>query len=120
MIMTRRLAIVIAVVCGLLAALLTYFYLSKLQQRAVPEEAARNIEFVTPLHDITAGTVIRSEMLQTAEAPEDEVPAGAVRSPAQISGQVAQVDLVAGQAITSSQAQSPASFPIASPMVCEQ
>jgi len=105
--MTRRLAIVIAVVCGLLAALLTFFYLSKLQQRAVPEETVRNVELVTPLHDIAAGTVIHSEMLQTAEVPEDEVPAGAVRSPTQISGQVAQVNLVAGQAITRSQVQSP-------------
>jgi len=105
--MTRRLAIVIAVVCGLLAALLTYFYLSKLQQQAAPIEAARNVELVTPLRDITAGTIIRSEMLGMMEVPETQVPSGAVRSVSQIVGQVGLVDLPAGQPITSAQVQSP-------------
>ena len=105
--MTRRLAIVIAVVCGLLAALLTYYYLSKLQQQATPIEAAKNVELVTPLRDITAGTIIRSEMLGTMERPADEVPAGAVRSVSQIVGQAGLVDLPAGQPITSAQVQSP-------------
>ncbi len=105
--MTRRLAIVIAVVCGLLAALLTYFYLSKLQQQAMPMEAAKNVELVTPLRDIEAGTIIRSEMLGTMERPADQVPAGAVRSASQIVGQVGLVDLPAGQPITSAQVQSP-------------
>jgi len=105
--MTRRLAIAIAVVCGLLAALLTYFYLSKLQQRVPVEVAAKNIELVTPLRDITAGTIIRSEMLGTMERLEDEVPAGAVRLASQIVGQAGLVDLPAGQPITSAHVQSP-------------
>ena len=105
--MTRRLAIVIAVVCGLLAALLTYFYLSKLQQQAAPIEAAKSVELVTPLRDITAGTIIRSEMLGTMERPADQVPAGAVRSASQLVGQAGLVDLPAGQPITSAQVQSP-------------
>ncbi len=105
--MTRRLAIVIAVVCGLLAALLTYYYLSKLQQQAAPIEAAKTVQLVTPLHDITAGTIIRSEMLGTMERPADEVPAGAVRSVAQLVGQAGLVDLLADQPITSAQVQFP-------------
>jgi len=105
--MTRRLAIVIAVVCGLLAALLTYYYLSKLQPQVVPEAAAKNVELVTPLRDITAGTIIRSDMLGPMERPADQVPAGAVRSASQIVGQVGVVDLPAGQPITSAQVQSP-------------
>jgi len=105
--MTRRLAIVIAFVCAALAAVLTLFFLRSVEQRAAPREAAKNVEVVMPLRDITAGTIVRSEMLGTTKVPEDEVPAGAVRSPTEISGQVAQVDLVAGQAITRSQVQSP-------------
>jgi len=105
--MTRRLAVVIAVVCGLLAALLTYFYLSKLQQRATPVEVETNVELVTPLLDITAGTIIRSEMLGTMERPTGQVPAGAVRLASQIVGQAGLVDLPAGQPITSGQVQSP-------------
>ncbi len=105
--MTRRLAIVIAVVCGLLAALLTYFYLSKLQHQATPIEAAKNVELVTPLRDITAGTVIRSEMLGTVEVLQDEAAGDVVRSAAQISGQVSLVDLPVGQPIKFSQVQAP-------------
>ncbi len=105
--MTRRLAIAIAVVCGLLAALLTYFYLSKLQQQAVPGKVAQNVELVTPLRNITAGTVIRSEMLGTIEVPEGEVPATAVRSTTDITGQIAVVDLTAGQPIKRNQVQAP-------------
>jgi len=105
--MTRRLAIIIAVVCGLLAALLTYFYLSKLQQRVPVEVVAKNIELVTPLRDIAAGTVIHSEMLQTVEVPEDEAGADVVTSAAQISGQVSLVDLPVGQPIKFSQVQAP-------------
>jgi len=105
--MTRRLAIVIAVVCGLLAALLTYFYLSKLQPQVVPGEAAKNIQLVTPLRDITAGTIIRSEMLGTMETPADEVPVDTVRLASQVVGQAGLVDLPAGQPISSAQVQSP-------------
>ncbi len=105
--MTRRLALVIAVVCAALAALLTLFYLRGLQQRTMPEVVARNIELVVPLRDITAGTIIRSEMLGTTEVPEDEAPAGAVRSASQVVGQAGLVDLPAGKPITSTQVQSP-------------
>ena len=105
--MTRRLAIGIAVVCAALAALLILFFLRSLEQRATPIEAAKNVELVTPLHDITAGTIIRSEMLGTMERPADQVPAGAMRLASQIVGQAGLVDLPAGQPITSAQVQSP-------------
>ncbi len=105
--MTRRLAVVIAVVCAAVAALLLLYFLRGLEQRARPEAAAKNVELVTPLQDIPAGTIIRSEMLGTVERPADQVPAGAVRSASQLVGQAGLVDLPAGQPITSAQVQSP-------------
>ncbi len=105
--MTRRLAIGIAFVCATLAALLILFFLRGLEHRATPIEAAKNVELVTPLHDITAGIIIRSDMLGLMERPADDVPAGAVRSVSQIVGQAGLVDLPAGQPITSAQVQSP-------------
>jgi len=105
--MTRRSAIVIALVAGLVAALLTYFWLSKMQQKVPAREAAKSIQLVVPLHDITTGTVIRSEMLRTVEMSEEEAPDDGVHSAAQISGQVSLVDLPAGQPIKFSQVQAP-------------
>ena len=105
--MTRRLAIVIALVCATLAALLILFFLRSLERRAAPIEAARNVEVVTPLRDLPAGTIIRSEMVRMMEVPEAEAPAGAVRSASAIVGQAGLVDLPAGEPITSSQLQIP-------------
>lgn len=96
--MTRRLAITIAVVCGLLAALLTYVYLSGLQ-RAQRPPVTPQVSVVTPIETIEAGTVIKSEMVHVQEMPEDRKPPGTVQQVEQIVDDVAAEDLPAGEPI---------------------
>ena len=105
--MTRRLAIVIAVICGLIAGLLTYVYLRSVQQRVRPEEVVQKIAVVTPTEEIPAGTVIRDEMLATIELPEGEVTPGVAHSAQQVTSCVSIEKLPAGQPIRLSRLRSP-------------
>ncbi len=100
--MTRRLAITIAVVCGVLAALLTYFYLSGLQKQQAPSPKVQ-VQIVTPVQTIEAGTIIKSEMLKAQQISEDEAPPGAVHDISQIEGDIPKENLPAGQPIKLSQ-----------------
>lgn len=96
--MTRRLAVTIAVACGLLAAVLTWAYLRGLQKSQAPPVTLQ-VQVVTPLATIQAGTVIKAEMLRVQEIPEDQKPPGAVQQVQRIVGDVAAEDLPAAEPI---------------------
>lgn len=95
--MTRRLAVVIAVVCGLLAATLTTLFLFGLQREQQQEIA--QVSVVTPVETIPAGTVIQKDMVEVQKIPEDEKPAEAASKLAHVVGDVAVADLAPGQPI---------------------
>ncbi len=101
--MTRRMALVIALVCGLLAAVLTYIYLNSLKQKEAEQPLTREVSVVTPIETIEAGTVIKAAMLRTKKMPEQEAPREAVGEIRQVAGDVAAEELTAGQPILASQ-----------------
>ncbi len=101
--LTRRLAIVVAIVCGALAALLTYLYLSSLQQPTQPTETAKMVAVITPVEDIEAGTLIQGDMLTDVEVSAEQAPSDAANSRSQLSGKLARVDLPAGEPILTGQ-----------------
>ncbi len=101
--LTRRLAIAVAIVCGALAALLTYFYLSSLQQPTQPTVTAKMVEVITPAEDIEAGTLIQGDMLTEVEVPAEQAPSDAAKNRSQLAGKLARVDLPAGEPILTGQ-----------------
>ena len=101
--LTRRLAIVVAIVCGALAALLTYLYLSGLQQPTQPTETAKMVAVITPVEDIEAGTLIQGDMLTEVEVPAEQAPSDAAKSRSQLAGKLARVDLPTGEPILTGQ-----------------
>ena len=102
--MSRRLALTIAVACGLLAALLTYVYLRSLKAPAGPEPSAPlEVAVVTPVELIPAGTMIKAEMVEQQKVPADQRPQGAVEYVSQIVGDRAAEDLAPGEPIRMTQ-----------------
>ena len=96
--MTRRLAITIAVLCGLLAALLTYIYLSGLQRQ--PEKSAvPMVQVIVPVDTINKDALLTTQMVETRIVPQDQAPADAVRDMNKIRGNIALEELPAGQPI---------------------
>ncbi len=105
--MTRRSAVLIAVVCAALAALLTLVFLSRLQQKMKPTDTVvRKVQVITPIQDIEPDTPIQANMLVSKEMPEEEAPAGAAKSIVQLSGQLSLVALSQGEPIRLDQVQS--------------
>ncbi len=96
--MTRRLAITIAVLCGLLAALLTYVYLSSLQRQ--PEKpVVLPVQVIVPVETINKDALLTTQMVETRIVPQGQAPADAVRDLNTIQGNIALEELPAGQPI---------------------
>ena len=104
--MTRRSAVIIAVVCAALAALLTLVFLSSLQKQIKPTEAIEKVRVITPIRDLEPDIPIQANMLVPREVPAEEVPEGAARSIAQLSGKLSLVALPKGEPIRLDQVQS--------------
>ena len=104
--MTRRLAIGIAVVCGALTALLTYVWLSGLQQQTQLKETVKTAQVITPLQGIEPGVLVQASMLVTREVAEEDAPAGAAKSISELSGKLSIVALPQGEPIRLAQVQS--------------
>ena len=103
MVMTRQRALVIALVCGLLAAALTYIYLSGLKEEQPEQVVDGQVSVVIPIQTIEAGTVIKAAMLETKNVPADEAPPDAARQIGQVENDVAAENLTAGQPILARQ-----------------
>ena len=109
----KKLLIVVALACGLLAALLARAYIAdkemKLQkeieavkQREIAEKAARQVKKVAILvaaRSISAGAQIVSEDVTVKEFPEDYIQPGAIASTINIVGVLAQSQILEGEQI---------------------
>lgn len=100
---TRRTAVIIAVVCAAGAALLTVVYLKGAQPKApaAPQEVA-TVPIPVPVAPLAAGTRITTDQLTTKQIPREAVPADAVTKPDELYGQVLALDTPAGEPIARS------------------
>ncbi len=109
----KKLLIVIALACGILAALLARMYIAekeaKLQkeieqvkQRDAADRAAKQVKkfsILVAARSIAAGVPIVAEDIATREVPEDYIQPGAVAATVNIVGVVAQSQILEGEQI---------------------
>jgi pilus assembly protein CpaB len=101
-----KIALVIAVFFGLIAAYGIYNFLSR-QQKETDSLRASNQDIVVAAQDIPPGTTINDEvikkgMIKTTPWPKSSIPAGAFSSPQQIVGKVNRVKIMANEPILES------------------
>lgn len=101
-----KIALVIAVFFGLIAAYGIYNFLSR-QQKETESLRASNQDIVVAAQDIPPGTTINDEvikkgMIKTSPWPKSSIPAGAFSSPQQIVGKVNRVKIMANEPILES------------------
>jgi pilus assembly protein CpaB len=101
-----KIALVIAVFFGLVAAYGIYNFLSDRQKESESMRAS-NQDIVVAAQDIPPGTTINDEvikkgMIKTTPWPKSSVPAGAFSSPQQIVGKVNRVKILANEPILES------------------
>lgn len=101
-----KIALVVAVFFGLIAAYGIYNFLSHKQKEADSLRAA-NQDIVVAARDIAPGTMINDEaikkgIIKTTPWPKSSVPAGAFSSPQQIVGKVNRVKILANEPILDS------------------
>ncbi len=106
--LTRRQAIIVAVICGVLAALLSYAYLRRVGTARQPV-APTTATVVLAQVDVPVGTRLSPAMLGTKSIPVDQVPTDAVLSIQEASGWVAVAPIAPGELITRSNAREPSS-----------
>ena len=101
-----KIALVVAVFFGLIAAYGIYNFLSYKQKEAESLRAA-NQDIVIAAQDIPPGTVINEEaikkgLIKTTPWPKSSIPAGAFSSPQQVIGKVNRVKILANEPIIES------------------
>ena len=101
-----KLALVVAVFFGLIAAYGIFNFLSR-QQREAASLRAANQNIVVAAKDIPAGTTLNETLIQngtikTAAWPKSSIPAGAFSTPQQVIGKVNRVKIVANEPIIES------------------
>src|SRR2546428_6401033 len=101
-----KIALVVAVFFGLIAAYGIYNFLSYQQKEADVLRAA-NQEIVVAAQDIAPGTTLNDEaikkgVIKTTPWPKSSIPAGAFSSPQQVVGKVNRVKILANEPILES------------------
>jgi pilus assembly protein CpaB len=96
-----RIAVVVAVFFGLLAAYGVYSFLRR-QQQATEALRSATQDIVVAAKEIPPGTTITKEMVKLAPYPKASVPSGAVGSSEKIIGKVTKVQAVSGEPILES------------------
>jgi len=101
-----KIALVVAIFFGLVAAYGIYNFLSH-QQKETDTLRAANQEIVVAAQDILPGTIFNDESLKkgltkTTPWPKTSIPAGAFSTPQQIMGKVSRVKIVANEPILES------------------
>ncbi|MGH7794605.1 MAG: Flp pilus assembly protein CpaB [Candidatus Binatia bacterium] len=101
-----KIALVVAVFFGLIAAYGIYNFLSS-QQSATDALRAANQEIVVAAQDIPPGTTLNDEaikkgLIKTAPWPKTSIPAGAFSSPQQVIGKVNRVKILANEPLLES------------------
>src|SRR6185503_3174460 len=98
-----KIALVVAVFFGLIAAYGIYNFLSQ-QQKEADSLRASNQEIVVAAQDIPPGTTLNDEalkkgLIKTTPWPKTSIPAGAFSSPQQVLGKVNRVKIMANEPI---------------------
>lgn len=96
---TRRTAVIIAVVCAAGAALLSVVYLRSLTPKAPSEPQVVTVPVPVPVATLPAGTRITAEKLTSANLPRETLPADVITDPKQLEGQVLVAEARAGEPI---------------------
>jgi pilus assembly protein CpaB len=101
-----KIALVVAVFFGLIAAYGIYNFLSY-KQKETDSLRASNQEIVVAAQDIPPGTTINEEvikkgMIKTTPWPKNSIPAGAFSSPQQVVGKINRVKILANEPILES------------------
>ena len=101
-----KIALVVAVFFGLIAAYGIYNFLSQ-QQKETDSLRASNQDIVVAAQDIPPGTMLNDEalkkgLIKTTPWPKTSIPAGAFSSPQQVLGKVNRVKIVANEPILES------------------
>jgi pilus assembly protein CpaB len=96
-----RIAVIVAVFFGLLAAYGVYSFLRR-QQQATEALRSATQDIVVAAKEIPPGTTITKEMVKRAPYPKASVPVGAVDSSEKIVGKVTRVQTVSGEPILES------------------
>ena len=101
-----KIALVVAVFFGLIAAYGIYNFLSQ-QQKETDSLRASNQDIVVAAQDIPPGTTLNDEalkkgLIKTTPWPKSSIPAGAFSSPQQVIGKVNRVKIMANEPILES------------------
>lgn len=101
-----KIALVVAVFFGLIAAYGIYNFLSQ-QQKETDSLRASNQDIVVAAQDIPPGTTLNDEalkkgLIKTTPWPKNSIPAGAFSSPQQVLGKVNRVKILANEPILES------------------
>ncbi len=107
--LTRRQALIVAVACGLLAALLSYLYLKRPASYQQQVQAPKTVEVIVATQQIETGTRISTEMVQVKSIPEDQVPKGAITQIGEATGRVAIAPIKPGDILTDKNVRKPTS-----------
>lgn len=96
-----RIAVIVAVFFGLLAAYGVYSFLRR-QQEATDTLRRATQDIVVAAKEIPVGTTITSDMVKLAPYPKTSVPQGAVGSSEKVVGRVTKVNAVSGEPLLES------------------
>ncbi|NLO74591.1 MAG: Flp pilus assembly protein CpaB [candidate division WS1 bacterium] len=97
--MTRRVAIIVAVICAIAAIALTAVYLRSLEPPAAQPTQPATVAVAVPAHTLPAGTKITPEMLTTKELTPEAIPAGVVKEPETLLNKTLAQEAPAGEPI---------------------
>ncbi len=101
---TRRTAVMIAVVCAAAAALLMVVYLRSLAPtQPAPQPQVETVAVPVPVAALAIGTRLTSAQLTTKHILKDSLPTGAILTAEELEGQVLSADAPAGQPILRTQ-----------------
>jgi len=95
--LTRQASLVIALVCGLLAAVGAWVWIT--QQRTKATKAPTTIEVPVPSQAVAPQTELKPAMFRRVAFEQAELPADVVTDPAFLQNQVSLIELPAGQPI---------------------
>ena len=91
--LTRQAALAIALICGLLAAVLAWMWIGQ-QNKPAPKAAPATVQVPVPLRTIPAQTDLRPEMFQQVAVETAKVPPGAMMDASKCVGKVSICQLV--------------------------
>jgi len=99
--LTRQAALAIALVCGLLAAILAWVWISR--QAKPTQVVPQKVLIPVPLKIIPAQTDLRPDMFRSVSLDRLKVPAGVVLSEQEFQGRVSLSELTEGQPVKTNQ-----------------